>query len=169
MINYIPDTNVFQLAGPPTWFLKRLWDFDASLVIVPSRQSCLYRLAQRRRPQLSSNIVNDTLFKDSDTRMLANYSLVPVTSILPTINWSNPYLFEELRRRNPWMMGGAEKVNQMLEEQDAEQEAEKTAKNDHLLDDVAKDSWRYYNKLIGVRSHLYSPTAKRPSLRSRAI
>src|SRR5580692_8851356 len=118
MINYIPDHNRFHLAGPPAWWLRQLAVFDSSLVVVPSRQSFVYRLAQRRRPSLHATMVNDLTFKESDTRMLASYGLIPVTTILATANWSNPLMFEELRRRSPTMMGGAAKVNAMLEAQD---------------------------------------------------
>ena len=151
LTNYIPDTNLFKLAGPPSWFLRRLWDFDASLVIVPSRQGFYYRLAQRRKLNLSDKI-------ESDTKMLASYSLTPVTTILATANWSNPYIFEELRRRAPWMMGGADKVNKMLDDQDQQVTDETQAKTDDQLTYLGKDAWKYYNKLIGTRSHLYSPT-----------
>lgn len=158
--NYIPDQNVWQLAGPPKWFLLKLWEFDASLVIVPSRQSCVYRLAQRRKPNLSTRIVNDTLFKESDTRMLASYNLVPVTSILPTANWSNPYLFVELANRAPWRHGGAEKVADMLDARDDADRARTQHGVDEHLTYLGRDAWKLYNKKIGTRSHLWSPTTK---------
>ena len=78
--NYVVDENRFRLAGPPQWWLRKLWDFDNSLVVVPSRQGFYYRLAQRRKLKLSDKVVNDALFKESDTKMLASYSLVPVTT-----------------------------------------------------------------------------------------
>src|SRR5437773_9843307 len=110
MVNFYPDVNKFSLAGPPPWWLKQLWAFDPSLVVVPSQQGFYYRLAQRRKISLPISFVNDLLFKDSDTRMLAGYGLIPVTTILATANWGNPFLFEELRRRSVTRMGGAEKV-----------------------------------------------------------
>jgi hypothetical protein len=157
MVNYIPDQNKFNLAGPPKWWLSKLWDFDNSLVVIPSRQGFIYRLAQRRKPSLQANIVNDALFKESDTRMLARYGLIPVTTILATANWSNPYLFEELRRRAPWRLGGHEKVNAMLEAQDAQDELDKRAQTDSHLTSLSKDAWNLYNKKIGLRSQMYSP------------
>src|SRR5436309_869844 len=125
MQNYIPDVNKFKLAGPPEWWLRKLWDFDSSLVVVPSRQDCVYRLAQRRKLKLPDDVVNDVLFKESDTRMLASYGLIPVTSILATANWSNPMLFQELSNRAPWRLGGGEKVADMLDAQDAMDEMDK--------------------------------------------
>lgn len=160
MYNYIPDTNPFNLAGPPTWWLSKLKDFDDSLYVLPSRQGFYYRLAQKRRLKLPDHIVNDALFKESDTKMLARYSLVPVTTILATANWSNPFLFEELRRRAPWRLGGAEKVSKDLEDQELKDEFDKRQKTDDMLTDVSKDAWRLYQKKIGIRSRMYIPQVK---------
>ena len=161
LTNWIQDENKFALAGPPKWFQMKLWEFDNSLVIVPSRQGFYYRLAQRRKLQLPEHIVNEALWKYSDTQMLARYSLVPVTTILATVNWGNPYIFEELRRRAPWRMGGAEKVNADLDAQDQKIELNKQAKTDAHLSSLGKDGWNLYNKKIGVRSHMYIPKVRR--------
>jgi len=171
MVNYIVDLNKFQLSGPPVWFLQRLWDFDSSLVIVPSRQSCVYRLAQRRKLTLPENIVNEALFKQSDTQMLASYNLVPVTSIIATVNWSNPFIFEELRKRAPHRLGGAEAVNKMLDEQDEKDELDRRAATDDHLTYLSKDAWNLYLKKVGLRSHMYSPkTANtRPAEKSASL
>lgn len=163
MNNYIPDTNPFHLAGPPEWWLSKLWDFDASLVVVPSRQTCIYRLAQRRNPKLSTRVVNEALWQESDTQMLASYNLVPVTTILPTANWSNPYLFEELRRRAPWRLGGAQAVADRLDAEDLQDELVKQAETDENLGILSKDAWGLYQKKVGLRSHMWSPKTKASS------
>ena len=163
MLNYIPDVNRFKLAGPPRWFLAQLWDFDPSLVIVPSRQGFYYRLSQRRKLQLAEKIVNEALWQQSDTQMLASYSLVPVTTILATANWGNPYIFQELANRAPWRMGGAEKVNQMLEAQDHQDDFQKQAKTDEHLTYLGKDGWQLYRKKIGL-GRSYSTERSGPSL-----
>jgi hypothetical protein len=152
MRNWIQDINKFSLAGPPKWWLTQLWHFDNSLVVVPSRQGFYYRLAQRRKLTLPDHIVADALFNESDTKMLARYSLVPVTTILATANWGNPYIFEELRRRSPTRLGGAEKVNAMLEAQDAQDEADKKAKTDEYLTHLGKDAWKLYKRKLGLRA-----------------
>lgn len=161
MNNFIPDTNRFHLSGPPKWFLAQLWEFDPSLVIVPSRQGFYYRLAQRRKLQLPEHIINEALFNESDTKMLAGYSLVPVTTIVATCNWSNPLIFHELAQRAPWRMGGADKVNAMLDEQDMKREFNKRAATDEHLTGLSKDAWKYYQLKTGLRTSLYSPTVKR--------
>lgn len=156
MTNYIPDVNKFHLAGPPTWWLKRLWDFDDSLVVVPSRQDCVYRLAQKRVLKLPDHIVNDTLFNQSDTQMLASYSLIPVTTIIATANWSNPYMFQELSNRAPWRMGGGTKVADDLDAHDLEQEAKANAVVDDRNTRLSKEGYRRYRTKIGLGRTLFT-------------
>ena len=160
--NFIPDQNPFSLGGPPTWFQKQLWEFDDSLVIVPSRQGFYYRLAQRRKLNLPEHIVNDVMFKESDTQMLAAYGLVPVTTILATVNWGNPFLFEELAARAPWRQGGAAKVNQRFDAADRKDRLDRAIKNDEMLTDIAKDAWKYYNIKTGNRTSTFSHKTREP-------
>lgn len=162
MKNYIPDENRYHLAGPPIWWLSKLWEFDPSLVVVPSRQGFCYRLAQRRRLRLAEHVVNDAL-RESDTTMLASYSLIPVTTILATCNWSNPYLFVELANRAPWRQGGADKVNERLDNQDAETvESIRHATDEHLTS-LGKDAWQQYRNRIGLGRSYLLPNSGHPS------
>ena len=163
MRNYYPDVNRFKLAGPPVWFLRQLWDFDPSLVIVPSRQGFYYRLSQRRKLQLSEKIVQEALWQQSDTQMLASYGLVPVTTIVATANWGNPYIFVELTNRSPHRLGGAEKVNKMLDEQEHTEDLQQKVKTDEHLTYLGKDGWQLYRKKIGL-GRSYSTERSGPSL-----
>lgn len=156
MSNYITDLNKYSLAGPPRWWLSKLWDFDPSLVVVPSRQECVYRLAQRRKLNLKEGIINDALFQQSDTQMLASYSLIPVTTILATANWSNPYLFQELANRAPWRQGGAEKVINDVEAAERKESEAKAATTDEHITFLAKDSWKYYRTKIGLGKTIFT-------------
>jgi len=162
--NYIPDQNKWKLAGPPDWFRRSLWEFDSSLVIVPSRQGFYYRLAQRRKLRLPEHIVNEALWKESDTQMLATYGLVPVTTILATVNWDNPLIFAELAARAPWRQGGADAVIQRLEAKEAAEEAKKNQAIDEHLTQNAKDAWRLYRTKIGLgRSWSTDPKKSQPT------
>lgn len=149
--NFIWGVNPFGLAGPPEHFLRGLAEFDKSLVVIPSKQGFYYRLAQRRPPSLSAKIVNEALFKESDTKMLASYGLIPVTTILSTANWSNPLLFEELRNRAPWRLGGAEKVSESLERREWQREMDTRTKTSDMLEGISRDAWKYYKTKIGTR------------------
>ena len=167
--NYISDVNKFALAGPPSWWLSKLWEFDNSLVVVPSRQGFYYRLAQRRKLKLPEKIVNDVLFNQSDTQMMANYNLVPVTTIIATANWDNPYMFVELANRAPWRQGGAEQVNKMLEAQDLQDVLKKRQAVDEHLNYLSRDAWNFYQMKRGVRSHMWSPRSAPTSQISPAL
>jgi hypothetical protein len=161
--NYIPDTNPFKLAGPPAYFLRRLWDFDKDLVVIPSRQSMVYRLALRRKLRLPEHIVAEALWQDSDTQMMARHGLVPVTTILATANWDNPLLFQELAARSPHRQGGAEKVIQVIEAREAEEEAKKRAEFDDYQTHLYRDGFRLYRKKIGLgRTFHHAPGVLSP-------
>lgn len=157
--NYIEDTNPFRLQGPPQFWLQKLWDFDDSLVVVPSKQGFFYRLAQRRPPDHKARLVHH-LSKDSDSEMLASYGLVPVTTIIATARWDNYLMFEDLRQRMPSRMGGAEKYIEMLEMKEQQAKLRELADRDDMLTQVAKDSHKFYDLKRGVRSNLWSPATK---------
>lgn len=159
MNNFIPDVNKFKLAGPPEWWLKKLYEFDPSLVVVPSRQGFYYRLAQRRPLNLPAKMVNDMLFNESDTKMLASYSLVPVTTILATAMWSDA-MFQELHERAPWRNGGHQKVIQQMEDREWEQHKKTLKKNDQLMTDRARDGWKLYQAKTGQRTFVNKEKVK---------
>lgn len=149
--NYYEGPNPFKLSGPPEHFLRGLYEFDRSLVVIPSKQGFFYRLAQKRPLSLSADIVNQALFKESDTQMLASYGLIPVTTILSTANWSNPLLFEELRNRAPWRLGGAKNVIETVEGREFQNEVRVREQNSEMLDYTGKEAWKYYKTKIGTR------------------
>jgi hypothetical protein len=173
MTNYIPDMNKFKLSGPPQWWLRRLWDFDASLVVLPSRQGFYYRLAQRRPPNLPTAVVEDIMKEEGDTRMMSSYHLVPITTILATANWSNPLMWQDLAERAPWRQGGADKMIRTIEDRENMRELDKRQETQEHLSYLGKDAWNLYNKKIGLRTRMYSPATKsvasKPTRQSAAI
>lgn len=160
--NYIPDINRFSLAGPPAWWLAKLSEFDDSLVVVPSRQAFLYRLGQRRKPDLKTNVINESLAADRDTAMLASYGLIPVTTIVATARWDNPLMWVDLAERSPSKQGGAEAYEKKLNAQDQ-------AKNIRIAQDIndrntylSKDAWKMYQIKTGRRIGLGPVTKPTP-------
>lgn len=149
--NYIVDANPFKLAGPPEWWLRKLAEFDESLVVMPSKQGFYYRLCQRRPPSLKKSMVEDLLFNESDTKMLASRGLIPVTTILATANWDNPLLFKDLAERAPWRQGGAEKVNRKLEDDEFMKDMKKRAETEQMIVDRARDGWKLYQHKTGQK------------------
>ena len=157
MQNFIRDRNVFNLLPPPAWWLQRLYDYDALLVVIPSRQDAVYRLARRtwNRPGIQAMAV---IHRENDTAMMAHYGLVPVTTILGHGVWGTN-IFNALRARDIWAHGGAEKFVKMEEEFEAEAKAKLKAS---IRDDMwmrAGDAWRSYQARTGRRS--------RPTVQSR--
>lgn len=123
MRNYIETTNPFGLAKPPDWFLRDLAAQDPELVIFPSMVQPFYRVA--RRTKRSPGIVAiQTVMADkaADTRLLVAEKLVPVTDIYPKPHWG-PLILAELRARDIWAAGGADKACDRLEAQEAAREA----------------------------------------------
>lgn len=159
--NYIVDVNPFKLSGPPAWFLRKLSEFDPSLVIMPSKQGFYYRLCQRRRPSLTQKLVNDLLFNESDTKMLASRNLVPVTTILATANWDNPLIFKDLIERAPHRLGGAEKVNKMIEDAEFASDMRKKKDVEDNIVQRAKDGWKLYKGKTGQTVSLANPNRGR--------
>lgn len=157
--NYEPGLNPFHLAGPPAWWLRKLWDFDPSLVVIPSVQGYHYRLCQRRPLDKKAKLVND-IELSGDSKQLAQFGLIPVTTILATAKWDNPLMWNDLAERAPWRQGGAEAYEKKLDEI----EQRKNIKTAEEINDrntyLSKDAWKMYLKKIGLRNQLWSPTVK---------
>lgn len=166
--NFIRDTNPFNLAGPPDYWLAKLHEFDPSLVLIPSRQDFVYRLAQRRPPDPKAKLVGD-LAQDSDSRMMAQYGCIPVCTVNATARWDNPLMWNDLKERMPSRMGGWEKYEAIMDAREQEKEIKKAAEADDRNTLVAKDGWKYYQKKAGFRSQMWSPTIKKSQDKGRML
>lgn len=118
---WIQDRNPFGLSKPPDYFLQRLLDYDHQLVVIPSRQQPLYRLA--RRVQFTAGIGPlAVLSPEADTAMMHTHGIVPVTTIVRfggSNFWDAEAVIQKLRDRDIWEHGGAEKVTEMIEAAEA--------------------------------------------------
>lgn len=149
-VNYIPDNT--RMDVPPAYFLQRLSDFDADLVVVPSRMvPFAYVIARRRRLSagLTDKAIEDTITV-SDTKMCLLYGLVPVCLMYRQgFSWDPDPLIRTLKARDMWAHGGAEKVADMLE---AQEDAEAAALKKSIRDDLwhrSGDAWRSYTLRTG--------------------
>lgn len=174
MTNWLLDDNRFRLAKPPQWFLQMLWDFDALLVIVPSRLRPVYLLARKRNFTLRAPMMckaQDQVMRDtrgSDGDLLAAHGLLPVDSIIPrrgaTIHgtWS-PDIIEGLRERDIVAAGGAHKYADRL---DAQDDALTARRRDTVADNLqhrAADGFRSLQARTGQRTKLTIPSAPKRS------
>lgn len=151
-VNFIHDQNPFNLPPPPAWWLRRLYDYDSQLVVIPSRVDRVYRLARRTWNTVGITAVA-VIDRHNDSAMLATYGLVPVTSILGWGVWGTN-IFNELRRRDIWAAGGAEAYVKAADEFD---ESQRQAKRAAVRDDLwmrAGDAWHSYQSRTRQRISL---------------
>lgn len=142
--NYIEDQNPSNLPEPPAMALKMLYDFDASLVVVPSRNKPVvgevphYLLC--RRAKHSAGLGAGTVMenKHPDTWLCMQHSLIPIAPIRSRSGanlWTVEnvgILIEELRQRDTWAISGgpngnADAVADAVEAMEAQQEAKERA------------------------------------------
>ena len=171
--NWITDKNRFGLEKPPAWWLARLFDFDADLVVVPSRQNPWYLLARRAKysPGIGAIAVLD---RHADTAMLATHKLVPVTTMIRynASTWDIDSILQKLRDRDMWAISGGpasnrsieergEKVGRAVEAHEAAQQkqARRAVQND--MWDRSGDAWRSYQARTGQRTKLNAPVGRR--------
>lgn len=155
--NYLGTENPFKLAAPPDWWLQRLFDYDAELVVFPSRLRMAYILARRRHfsnaiaeaDRLDKNLLRQTAGLDGD--ILATHNLIYVRHLIgDTVR--RPQIFQWLRDNDTKALGGGETVAKKLEEAEADLQQQKRLV---LLDDIeyrAKDAWRSYQARTGRRT-----------------
>lgn len=151
---WIADRNPFGLSKPPDYFLQRLLDYDNMLVVIPSRQQPLYRLARRVQFTVGIGPIA-VLSNEADTAMMATHGIVPVTTIVRfggTNYWDAETVIQKLRDRDIWAHGGADKVVELM---DAAEEADRQRILDSTRDNLrqrAKDGWNSLQARTGSRN-----------------
>lgn len=143
--NYIPDNT--RMETPPAYFLQRIWDQDAMLVVMPSRQTPFaYVIARRKQfaPGITEAAI-DAVYSKPDTKMCILHGCVPVCLMYKTgASWNPDPIIKSLQARDMWAHGGPDKVADMLE---AQEEAAKKKQLADIKDDLWNRSgaaWRSY-------------------------
>lgn len=150
--NFIPDNP--RMEEPPAYWLQRLYDYDAELVVLPSRQRPFaYVLARRiRLARPLSPAAIDAIYTQADTRMCMHYGLVPVSLIFRTgVTWSIDNIIATLKSRDIWAMGGADKAADIMDAATAKEYADKEAV---VRDDMwmrSGQAWESYKRRTGQR------------------
>jgi hypothetical protein len=147
---------------PPAYFLQRLYDFDAELVLMPSReQPGAYVLGRRKQwgPGLTEATIG-AIYTKADTKMAILNGCVPVCMVFKPVSgsWSPDGLIAKLAARDIWTHGGANKVADMLE---AQEDAAKAANAQAIRDDLynrSGDAWRSYQARTGQSSIKFKDT-----------
>jgi len=146
-----------QMAVPPEYFLQRMYDYDALLVMFPSqRVPGAYVIARRRENSagLTGGALADYLTQP-DTKTCVAMGWIPVCLMYQTgISWDPSQIIAKLTARDIRAEGGADKVSDMLEEQEAAEVARTKAA---IYDDQwtrSGDAWRSYQHRTGASSIL---------------
>lgn len=183
MVNWIADTNRWKLPEPPAWFLQRLYDFDAQLVLVPSRicvegETPAYLLCRRRQHSAGLGDVAMLDNKHPDTNMCYAHGVVPIGP-LRFNNGATTFteqgctdLIKHLRSRDTWMLSGGpqgnpDKVWQEVEAAEARIAAKERADLRDSFYHRARDAWRSLKARTGQRNkrasdyHGVAPTPKK--------
>ena len=166
--NWIEDRNRFKLPAPPAWALKKLFDFDHMLVIIPSRNNPPsgtkpgYLLC--RRATFSRGLGKEALFENQhpDTNMCWMHGLVPIGPL----RWKSADqtwresdvdgLIEELKARDTWSQaaaaGGLDALVDRIEEQEREAERKVNAGIRDMFYHMGRDAYRSLKARTGQRS-----------------
>lgn len=143
-----------QMPVPPEYFLQRLYDYDALLVMFASRvRPGCYVLARRREqtPGLRDSKLAE--IANPDTRQCMAMGWLPVCMIVQSgANWNPEQIIAKLAARDIRAHGGGEKVADLLE---AQEDAEKTATKAAIREDLwnrSGDGWRTYQARTGASS-----------------
>jgi len=162
--NYIPDNPRMEI--PPAYWLQRIYDYDADLVVLPSRQRpYAYVMARRIRlaRPLSAKAI-DAIYTQADTRMCMNYGLVPVSLIFRTgVTWSIDNIIASLKSRDIWAHGGGERVANMMDLNEATIESRRQA---GVRDDMwmrSGQAWESYKRRTGQRVSSSGRATEHPS------
>ena len=150
-VNYLDDNQ--NMAVPPAYWLQRLYDYDAELVVFPSRYvPYAYVLARKRRHGSSLDLALAETITQPDTKLCLMRGLVPVTMIYRTGEaWSIDNIIASLKKRDIWEHGGAEKVAKLV---DAQDEANEAATKKQTRDDMwmrSGQAWESYQRRTGQR------------------
>src|ERR1035437_4459176 len=150
-INYIDDNQ--NMAEPPAYWFQRLYDYDAELVVFPSRYvPYAYVLARRRRSFSAMDQALADTITQPDTKLCLMRGLVPVTLIYRTGQaWSIDNIIATLKSRDIWARGGGEKVAEEEDAVDASIEAGIRRKKRQDIWDRSSQAWETYQRRTGQR------------------
>jgi hypothetical protein len=155
--NYIADNS--KMPVPPAYFLQRIYDFDAMLVLLPSRvRAGAYVIARKKQfgPGLTEKAI-DEVYPNPDTKMCVLNGCVPVCMMFATgLTWDPEVIIRTLAARDIWAHGGPDKVADMLEEQES---ADAAATREAIRADLynrSGDAWRSYQSRTGQSSHRFN-------------
>lgn len=139
---------------PPEYFLQRLYDYDNQLVVFPSQvRPNAYVIARRRQHTPGLTYAALGTIVNPDTRTCVTMGWVPVCMMFKTgESWNPDPIIAKLKARDIWEQGGADKVADALEAQEAQEEADRKKAVREDLWNRSGDAWRSYQARTGASS-----------------
>jgi hypothetical protein len=184
---WIADKNRWNLECPPNWFLTGLTNYDAQLVLIPSRKRAQYLLCRRRSLTAGLGDVAMVDNQHPDTNMCYAYGVLPIAPLRWTKTNTDVGMFtqanlssliETLKARDAWEAGGGplahdpDAVWKTMEAAEAAQEA----KDDRALWEkfyhMGRDGWRSLTARTGARNKRasdYHGAARAPKVTSGGV
>lgn len=161
--NWIADTNPFGLEAPPDWWLQQLHNFDAQLVLLPSRWKAEYLLARRRQQTAGLGDVAMLDNQHPDTNMCYQHQVLPIAPLrwrggvaMAWTQGSLTSLLDDLRRRDTWAHTEAgrnpDAAWQAVEAKEAAQEARDRLDLRDKFYHMGRDAWRSMMARTGSRN-----------------
>lgn len=155
--NYLLSENPWKLEAPSEWWLQKLFDYDAQLVVFPSRMRPAHILARRRHfsnAMAEMNTLDKDLLRKSagmDGDIMATHNLIYVRHLLgDTVK--RLMIFQWLIDHDLQAQGGAEKVDDRIVSVEQDQAARARQKMIEDIDHRARDAYRSYQARTGRRS-----------------
>lgn len=139
-----------QMPVPPEYFLQRVYDYDAQLVLFPSiaRPGCYVVARRREGPGL-----RDAETPNPDTRLCLSMGWLPVCMMTQAgSNWLPDQLIAKLMARDIRLHGGADQFADQMEAHEAEQKAAQAKATRDDLYARSGDGWRTYQARTGASS-----------------
>jgi len=146
---------------PPAWFLQRLHDYDADLVILPSRMRP-FAYVVARRARLSGGLTDRAMEKtitQPDTKMCWQYGLVPVCLMFkhgPV--WNPDTVLNSLKARDTWAQGGGDALADKLEAEEAQEKIDRKKALKDRFDALGREAWKSLQYRTGQRTTVPGPS-----------
>ena len=158
-----------EMEVPPAWFLAKIHDYDADLVVLPSRaRPFAYVLARRAR--LSGGLTEKALEKtitQPDTKMCMRYGLLPVCLFFKHGSvWSSDNILRSLRARDTWAQGGGEKLADTLEAEEAQVKIDRDAALKDRFRALGREGWKSLQYRTGQRTTVPGPSRSGAAIKS---
>jgi len=158
-LTFIADNPRMEV--PPAWFLARLHDYDADLVMLPSRaRPFAYVLARRAR--LSGGMTEKAIERtitQPDTKMCFQYHLVPVCLLFkhgPI--WNADTVLRTLAARDTWTQGGGDALATKLEAEEAQEKVDRDLALKERFRALSREAWRSLQYRTGQRTTVPGPS-----------